>query len=87
MAEFVGADRGIKRLGVTPIPAELSPVPPGGVDRGPWVSHDATLRDALAVLLEGGTGWVAVRDRDGAVRGVLTLADIATASARSQPSM
>ena len=34
VAEFVGADRGIKRLGVTPIPAELSPVPPVGADRG-----------------------------------------------------
>jgi len=87
VASFLGADRGLKRLGVTPLPDELSPVPPGGADGGPWVSHDATLREALAVLLDEGTGWVAVRDNDGAVCGVLTLADIAAAAARSQPSM
>jgi osmoprotectant transport system ATP-binding protein len=87
VASFLGADRGLKRLGVTSLPDELSPVPPGGADGGPWVSHDATLREALAVLLDEGTGWVAVRDNGGAVCGVLTLADIAAAAARSQPSM
>ena len=44
----------------------------------PTVGADAPLRDALAVLLEGGTGWVAVRDSDG-VRGILTPDDIYTA--------
>ncbi len=87
VASFVGADRGLKRLGVTPLPTELSPVPPGGADLGPSVGNDATLREALSVLLDEGAGWVAVRDRDGTVRGVLTLADIQAASARSQPSM
>jgi osmoprotectant transport system ATP-binding protein len=82
VAEFVGADRGLKRLGVTPIPAELSPVPEGGIKFGPVVDDGETLRDALAALLDGGTGWVAVRARDGTVRGVLTLSDIAAASAR-----
>ncbi len=87
VASFVGADRGLKRLGVTPLPAELSPVPPGGADRRPFVSRDATLREALAVLLDEGTDWVAVRDRDGTVSGVLTMADIQAAAARSQPAM
>jgi osmoprotectant transport system ATP-binding protein len=76
VAEFVGADRGIKRLGVTPIPLDaLRPMPSldGSV---PAVPHDATLRDALAALLTGGTGWVAVRGADGAWRGVLTVDDI-----------
>jgi osmoprotectant transport system ATP-binding protein len=87
VASFVGADRGLKRLGVTPLPAELSPVPTGGADRGPWVSRDATLREALAVLLDEGTDWVAVQDRDGTVCGVLTMADIQAAAARSRPAM
>jgi len=76
VAQFVGSDRGIMRLGVTPIPASLSPVPAGGVDGGPVVTADATLREALSALLEGDTGWVAVRAADGSVRGILTAADI-----------
>lgn len=77
VARFVGADRGLKRLGVTPIPAVLSP--PRN-EPGPTVDAGATLRDALAVLLDGGTGWVAVTGPDGAIRGTLTLGDIAAAS-------
>jgi osmoprotectant transport system ATP-binding protein len=70
VAEFVGTDRGIKRLGVTPIPIDaLRPMPSTdgatlAVSDGgsvPAVPEDATLRDALAALLTGGTGWVAVR--------------------------
>jgi len=38
------------------------------------------MRDALAALLDGGTGWVAVRGADGTVRGVLTLSDFTAAS-------
>jgi osmoprotectant transport system ATP-binding protein len=81
VASFLGADRGLRRLGVTSLPEKLSPVPPAGVERGPTVDEDATLRDALAALLDGGTGWVAVRSADGTVRGVLTLADIESAAA------
>jgi osmoprotectant transport system ATP-binding protein len=80
VAEFVGADRGLKRLGVTPIPPTLSPVPADGVSDGPVVDAHASLRDALAALLDGGTGWVAVRGADGTVRGVLTLSDFTAAS-------
>jgi osmoprotectant transport system ATP-binding protein len=82
VAEFVGADRGIKRLAVTPIPVgALRPLPAGADgDGAPTVDADAPLRDALAALLEGGTGWVAVRDGDGGgVRGILTPEDIYTA--------
>jgi len=86
--EFVGADRGIKRLSVTPIPrAELSdPSTVDDVEKGPWVPADASLRDALAALLDGGTGWVAVRDGaadngGGKVLGVLTPTRIALAGA------
>jgi len=79
--EFVGADRGIKRLGVTPIPVDaldsLSTV--DGAD--PSVPADATMRDALATLLDGGTGRVVVRGTDGQALGVLTPGDIARAGA------
>ncbi len=86
--EFIGSDRGIKRLTVTPIPRDgLSR--PSTVDNptaGPWVPAGASLRDALAALLDGGTGWVAVRDGDdgdggGRVLGVLTPTQIALAGA------
>jgi osmoprotectant transport system ATP-binding protein len=84
VAQFVGADRGIKLLAVTPIPLDrLRPqVEASGVreiDGMPVVSADATLRDALAALLQGGTGWVAVRDENGVI-GVLTPEDIYTAT-------
>jgi osmoprotectant transport system ATP-binding protein len=82
--EFVGADRGVKRLSVTPIPRD-GWSPPSTVDdpgAGPWVAADANLREALAALLDGGTGWVAVRDGDGGrVLGVLTATQIALAGA------
>ena len=76
VAQFVGTDRGIKRLAVTPIPDRLRPVADGV--GGPVVVAGATLRDALAALLEGGTGSVVVLGEDGP-RGVLTAEDIFTA--------
>ncbi|GAA1809043.1 hypothetical protein GCM10009682_33530 [Luedemannella flava] len=75
VADFVGADRGIKRLAVTPIPADRLRPLPADADGGPTVDAGATLRDALAALLEGGTGWVAVV-ADGTARGVLTPDDV-----------
>jgi osmoprotectant transport system ATP-binding protein len=77
VAQFVGSDRGVKRLGVTRIPDILSPPRD---EPAPTVDSDATLRDALAALLDGGTGWVAVRGPDGNIRGGLTLGDIVAAS-------
>jgi osmoprotectant transport system ATP-binding protein len=80
--EFIGADRGIKRLTVTPIPVDalrpLSTVDGAvGSANAPAVPADATMRDALAALLDGGTGWVVVRDGDGTPLGVLTPTQIA----------
>ncbi len=77
--EFVGSDRGVMRLGVTPIdPGRLHPT--STVDfreGGPWVPASASVREALAALLDGGTGWVAVRDgAAGAALGVLVPEDI-----------
>jgi osmoprotectant transport system ATP-binding protein len=74
VAEFVGADRGIKRLAVTPIPTTgLGPEPNG--TGTPTVPASGTLRDALAALLEGSTGRVAVTDGLTAL-GTLTADDI-----------
>ena len=81
VASFVGADRGIKRLAVTGIPRDLvRPLPGTGGDI-PSVPITANLREALAELLEGGTGWVAVRDGDRAL-GVINPDDIYAALRR-----
>ncbi len=74
VADFVGADRGIKRLAVTTIPTVgLSAADPAG----PVVNSTETLRDALAALLEGTTGTVNVQ-RDGQLLGSLSIEDIYT---------
>jgi osmoprotectant transport system ATP-binding protein len=79
VAEFVGTDRGIRRLSVTPVrgvPLEpLSTVEDFAA--GPHVPVESNLRDALAALLDGGAGWVGVCDPDGRPLGVLTPAGIA----------
>jgi osmoprotectant transport system ATP-binding protein len=79
VVEFVGADRSIKRLQVTNIdPKRLrAPSTVDNVAAGPSVAMTATLREALASLLDGGLGWVAVTGDDGEIAGVLTAADIA----------
>lgn len=72
VADFVGDDRGIKRLAVTPVPTkDLDPLPAAD-GAYPVVDDDGSLRDALAHLLDGDTGWVAVRSGDEVI-GVLTL--------------
>ncbi len=83
--DFVGGDRGIMQLAVTPIdPAALEPLA-DGEDASPSVGVSATLREALATLLVGGTGAVLVRDADGRPLGRLTPTSIAQAAMRAQP--
>ncbi len=77
VAAFVGADRAVKRLAVTPVPTTgLKARPAPG---GPSVGSEATLHDALAALLADGTGFVAVVDADGKELGTLDAAAIAAA--------
>ncbi|GHJ44595.1 hypothetical protein Cs7R123_19370 [Catellatospora sp. TT07R-123] len=72
VAAFVGGDRGIKLLAVTPVPRTgLAPLPADAPAGAPAVDASASLRDALAAILEADTGWVAVRD-GAAVLGILT---------------
>lgn len=75
VSEFIGTDRGIKRLSVTDIdPAVLRPV--GEADKdSPEVSAAGTLYDALAALLEGGTGHVVVRSGENLL-GAMTADDV-----------
>jgi len=81
VATFLGADRGIKLLGVTPIPSSLPPVPPGALSEAPTVAHTASLREALALLLESRSEYVTVLDASGRPAGALTAADIHAAIA------
>jgi osmoprotectant transport system ATP-binding protein len=81
--EFVGADRGIKRLTVTPIPrSALRPLSTVDfVPDAPSVPVSGTMRDALSALLDGsGKGWVVVTDEHGEPLGVLTPTEIALAA-------
>ncbi|MFD8287660.1 ABC transporter ATP-binding protein [Streptomyces lavendulae] len=72
VASFVGADRGLRRLAVTPVgAADLAPAqgpaPAGTVPLG------ASLREALAAHLQEDSGRIGVTDPDtGALAGVLT---------------
>ena len=53
VADFLGTDRGIKRLSLIPI-SDLD------LERGPVVDRDASHAEAVATALEYGTDWVAV---------------------------
>ncbi|WP_030489958.1 ABC transporter ATP-binding protein [Micromonospora chokoriensis] len=61
--EFVGADRGIRRLAVTPLDREsLEPVPGDAAADLPTVALDGSAYDALAVLLTSGQDRLVVTD-------------------------
>ncbi|MFG2837227.1 ABC transporter ATP-binding protein [Streptomyces zaomyceticus] len=82
VADFVGSDRGLKRLAVTPVTeADLDPVPAAGPtppeksgsrDGAAPVPLGTSLKDALAVLLQHDTGRLTVTGDDGRPLGVLT---------------
>jgi osmoprotectant transport system ATP-binding protein len=69
--EFVGADRGIRRLAVTPVTREvLDPLPAGGVAGLPAVPLGSSAYDALGVLLSSVTEHAVVTE-DGQPVGLL----------------
>jgi osmoprotectant transport system ATP-binding protein len=78
VAQFVGADRGLKRLALTTL-AELELIQPNGLradespDGSKRVPRETSVRDALSALLTGGGGPLTVVDSDGRVEGLLTL--------------
>ena len=76
VADFVGADRGLKRLRVWRLSdVDLEPV--HGDTDCPRARAGTTLRDALSLMLTEGVGRVAVVDDDGRVKGTVALESIA----------
>jgi osmoprotectant transport system ATP-binding protein len=78
VAQFVGADRGLKRLSLTNL-SELKLIEPNGlraetdVDGARRVSRETSVRDALSALLIAGGEPLTVIDEQGRVEGLLTL--------------
>ncbi|KOT88932.1 ABC transporter ATP-binding protein [Streptomyces sp. NRRL F-5755] len=70
VAEFVGADRGLKRLSVTPIET-------GDLEQPPVVRLDDDAARAAARLAEEGAAWAVVLDADGALHGWVSGAGLA----------
>jgi osmoprotectant transport system ATP-binding protein len=72
VADFVGTDRGLKRLSLRRV-GDVDLEPANGAGDLPVVDARTSLRDAVSVMLADGGGAVAVRDGDGQVQGQLTL--------------
>ncbi|MGI8428161.1 MAG: ABC transporter ATP-binding protein [Solirubrobacteraceae bacterium] len=73
VAEFVGADRALKRLGLSTL-AEIELAATNGASRGPaTVPLSATVRDALSKMLAGGGAPLTVLDEHGDATGIVTL--------------
>jgi osmoprotectant transport system ATP-binding protein len=71
--QFVGADRGLKRLALRRVgEVELDLTPAGAFD-GPSCSSATTLRDALSLMLTDGAREALVLDDAGLPVGFLTL--------------
>jgi osmoprotectant transport system ATP-binding protein len=75
VADFLGTDRGIKRLSLIPI-SDLD------LEAGPVVDRSASHAEAVATALEYGTDWVAVGE-GAIVEGWIRVADIPSAGAGS----
>ncbi|WP_433803173.1 ABC transporter ATP-binding protein [Actinomycetospora sp. CA-084318] len=82
VADFVGADRGLKRLSLRTMRDVVTPdvLPDDG--EGPSVDADASLRIGLSTLFAAGTDSVRVTDGD-RVLGRVTLAELQGAVTRS----
>ncbi|MFD5749144.1 ABC transporter ATP-binding protein [Streptomyces sp. NPDC127033] len=78
VADFVGADRGLKRLSVTPIEE-------GDLEQPPVVHLDDPLARAAAKLAEQGARWAVVLDSDDNLHGWLA-AEQATRAAGGGPA-
>jgi osmoprotectant transport system ATP-binding protein len=73
VAEFVGADRALKRLGLSTL-ADVDLVAPNGVRPGPnRVALKASVRDALSQILATGGATLTVIDEQDHVVGLATL--------------
>jgi osmoprotectant transport system ATP-binding protein len=68
VADFVGADRALKRLKVTPIEVE-------SLEHPPTVLPSESLAHARAIMSRTGASWVAVVDTDARLRGHVRAAN------------
>jgi osmoprotectant transport system ATP-binding protein len=76
VADFVGADRGLKRLALRRLDdVELRPVP-ADLDGTPRCPGTTSLRDALSLMLTESSTGVVVVDPDGQPKGYLTVEDV-----------
>ncbi|MFF4328285.1 ABC transporter ATP-binding protein [Streptomyces sp. NPDC001591] len=86
VASFVGADRGLRRLAVTPVAAADLTAAREGETPAASVALGASLREALAALLQEDTGRIGVTDpASGALVGVLTPQGVHRALRRADP--
>jgi osmoprotectant transport system ATP-binding protein len=73
VAEFVGEDRALRRLGLMRLAdIELGPAPVGALG-GLSASSEMSVRNAVSLMLGAGTESLVVTREDGAPAGVLTL--------------
>jgi osmoprotectant transport system ATP-binding protein len=72
VAQFVGADRGLKRLALRRV-GDVELLPAVARPGLPECTPETTLRDALSAMLTAGTTAVTVRGPDGEVQGSLTF--------------
>ena len=87
VGSLVGSDRGLKQLAVTPIdPASLAPVTDHDLATAPRVAVTASLRAAMAVLLQDDAGVVVVVDHDDQPLGALNPTAVHAALRRSAVS-
>jgi osmoprotectant transport system ATP-binding protein len=70
---FVGSERALKRLSLTPLAEVIGPPEEASVMTEHSVGDDATLREALARLLEAGADVVPVVDAAGVTVGSISL--------------
>jgi osmoprotectant transport system ATP-binding protein len=70
VADFVGADRALKRLKVTPIEVE-------SLEHPPTVLPSESLANARRIMTRTGSSWVAVVDADARLRGHVRAANAA----------
>jgi osmoprotectant transport system ATP-binding protein len=72
VAQFVGADRALKRLALARL-SDLELSPADGAPNGPTVPIQTTLRDALSLMLDTGSERLTALDADGRPAGVVTV--------------
>ena len=87
VADFVGADRGLKRLRVWTLrDLKLEPAARDGI-AGPAASEEASLRDALSLMLVEGVERLTVLDERGAAKGTVALETITRLIGPEQPAV